>query len=321
MRKIIGLAVLLAAIMLLLPLTVLSPEQNTISVSAAVGDVTEAKAKNQDFFTVYNTETEKTEEIPRKEYLFGVVAAEMPALYHEEALKAQAIAAYTYACSRKAQNSGKSYDITTDPTLDQNYITKEAAIEKWGDNADEYIKKIEDIINDTDGYMITYNGSAITAVYHAISSGKTEDCKNIWGSSLPYLKSVVSEGDKLAKGYISKAEFSAEDIKEKFSDIADFSSAPEDWFQKSERTDSGTVSKISLCGEAITGSEIRNALDLRSSNFEIEYTDEKFIFTVYGYGHGVGMSQNGADYMAKQGCDFKEILTHYYTDCKVEKVK
>ncbi len=321
MRKITGLAVLLAMAMLLLPLKVLSTGQSFIPVSTVQENISKTPTENIDTFKVYNPETEKTEEIPRKEYLFGVVAAEMPALYHEEALKAQAVAAYTYACSRKAQNSGKAYDITTDHTLDQNYITKAAATEKWGDNADEYIKKIENIVSETDGYMITYNGSPITAVYHAISSGKTEDCKNVWGSERPYLKAVISEGDKLAKGYISKAEFDAELIKEKFADIENFSAEPDNWFKSLKRTSSGTVSQITLCGKTLTGSEVRSALDLRSSNFEIEYKDKKFMFTVYGYGHGVGMSQSGADYMAKQGCDFKEILSHYYTDCKIEQIK
>ena len=168
--------------------------------------------------------------------------------------------------------------------------------------------------------MITYESKPITAVYHAISSGKTEDAKDIWGTEYPYLKPVSSEGDKLSKDYISEASFSVEELKSKLSSDAEFSSSPANFFGKISRTDSGVVKEIEVCGKALKGARIRTLLDLRSSNFEVKYEAEKFVFTVYGYGHGVGMSQNGANYMAKQGSDFKEILCHYYKDCKVEKV-
>ncbi len=321
MRKITGLAVLIAMLLLLLPLKALSTPQTAIQTSTVENNQTVPKTEKIDSFKVYNPESEQTEKIERKEYIFGVVAAEMPALYHEEALKAQAVAAYTYAYCRKTNNSKKEYDITTDPTLDQNYISKEQAKEKWGDNADKYIEKLEKIIEETDGYLITCNGNPITAVYHAISSGKTEDCKNVWGSELSYLKPVSSESDKLAKGYKSTTKFSGEEIKEKLSAEFDLSGQASDWFSGISRTKSGTVSNISVCGKKTSGHEIRKLLNLRSANFDIKYEDDSFIFTVYGYGHCVGMSQSGADYMAKQGSDFKEILTHYYTDCKVEKQK
>jgi stage II sporulation protein D len=169
--------------------------------------------------------------------------------------------------------------------------------------------------------MITYKGTPITAVYHAISSGKTESAKDIWNAELDYLVPVSSEGDKLATNYISEVEFTAKELKERLSDKAELSGEAKDYFSNLVRTKSGTVLKVNVCGQELKGSLVRELLELRSSNFTVEYRDEKFVFSVYGYGHGVGMSQNGANYMAKQGSTFEEILTHYYTGCKVEKVK
>ena len=168
-------------------------------------------------------------------------------------------------------------------------------------------------------YVILYNGKIITAVYHAISGGKTEDSNNVWGVSLPYLKPVSSEGDKLAENYITVLEFSFQDLKEKLSGIAKIDDTKQNIFKNITRTSSGTVKKITVGSTELTGALVRNALELRSSNFKIDIEDGKYKFTVYGYGHGVGLSQNGANYMAKQGLSFKEILTHYYTGCKIEK--
>ena len=172
-----------------------------------------------------------------------------------------------------------------------------------------------------DPFVILHNGKIITSVYHAISSGKTEDSNNVWGVSLPYLKSVSSVGDTLANKYISKAEFSFSELKEKLNEIVELEDNKQNVFKDIIKTESGTVKTVTVADKKTSGAKIRNALNLRSSCFDVDYINEKYIFTVYGYGHGVGMSQNGANYMAKQGFDFKEILTHYYTDCKIEKRK
>lgn len=322
MKKIVSTAFLLAAAMLLMPLSAL-PSSGGIAAATTVKGVTyvpKASEAASESFMVCTAETGEVNEIKAEDYIFGVVAAEMPALYDEEALKAQAVAAYTYACVRKAQNSEKSYDITTDNTTDQSYITEEAAREKWGDNADEYIKKIKNAVKEVSGYMITYEGKPITAVYHAISSGKTEDSANVWGKALAYLKPVVSEGDKLAKNYITEASFTLDELKEKFTEESEIDFSAETLFSGISKTDSGTVTQITVGNKTLKGARIRSLLNLRSTCFDIENKDGAYVFTVYGYGHGVGMSQTGADYMAKQGSDFKEILKHYYTGCKVEKI-
>lgn len=322
MKKIISMSFLLAATMLLIPLVAL-PDSKSVAAATTVKGVNEvpkAKEAVSESFRVCVSDTGEITEIDAQDYIFGVVAAEMPALYHEEALKAQAVAAYTYACVRKAQNGGKDYDITTDNTTDQSYISEEAARNKWGDNADEYIKKIKSAVNSVKGYMVTYDGKPITAVYHAVSSGKTEDSKNVWGKELPYLKPVVSEGDKLAKNYITEVSFTADELKTKFVGEPEVDFTAETLFKDMVKTDSGTVTSITVGNKTLKGARVRTLLDLRSTCFEVKNIENTYTFTVYGYGHGVGMSQTGADYMADQGSDFKEILKHYYTDCKVEKI-
>lgn len=326
MKKIIGIAFLLAVCMLLAPLSVVTGE-GAISVSGRPSDkdVTD-KLTNPDMavaesFKVCDHKTGEIMTLSAKDYIFGVVAAEMPALYHSEALTAQAVAAWTFACVRRAENEGKSYDITTDNTGDQSFITREAAKLKWGDKATEYTAKIEVAVETALGYMITYEGAPITAVYHAVSSGKTEDAVHVWGREIAYLKPVSSEGDRLAQNYISEVSFTFDELKEKFAEETELTEDGEKLFVVKAKSDSGTVTEIEVAGKSMSGARVRSLLDLRSSCFEVKRTDEGWTFTVYGYGHGVGMSQTGADYMAKQGADFKEILTHYYSGVKIEKIK
>ena len=321
MKKIIGCAFFVLAFMFILPLGVMKKPE-TAKVSAVANEVIlQDSSFRADTFRVLDKDSGTVTKMTAEEYIFGVLAAEMPALYDEEALKAQAVAAYTFALNRQTENADKDYDITTDMGTDQSFITEEKAREKWGDKADEYCDKLKGAVKEVEDFAITYDGKPILAVYHAISSGKTEDCKNVWGKEYPYLKAVASPGDSLAPDYISKAVFSADDLRDKLSKTVKLSGEPKDYFGKAERTDSGTVKSIEVCGADLSGGEIRSALSLKSSNFEISYKDGEFVFTVYGYGHGVGMSQYGADCMAKQGSDFKEILLHYYSGCRVEKLK
>lgn len=320
MKRIVILSLFLAGTMLLLPLSVLNKDIKAVSAVIKVPAETDLNPAPSENFILYDTSTKETLTLSKEDYIFGVVAAEMPALYNEEALKAQAVAAYTFACTRKTQNSDKDYDITNDFTIDQSFISETAARERWGENADTYTQKIKDAVSQTDGYMILYDKKPITAVYHAVSSGKTESCADIWGSDLAYLKPVASEGDKLAENYISTLSLTTEELKQKLSGLTDFTEDPTLFFGDCTRTESGTVKSITLCGKELSGSKIREVLDLKSSNFTVSYQENVFTFTTYGYGHGVGMSQNGANYMAAQGSSFIEILCHYYTNCTVEKI-
>lgn len=321
MKKILFLSIFCAAVMLLLPLFIIENDLSALPAAALKNDFERDINPNNHStsFRVQNCEDNTISKISAEDYIFGVVAAEMPALYEEEALKAQAVAAYTFALSRKAENSEKDYDITNDHTIDQSFITEAKAREKWGGNADTYIEKIKNAVNDVKDYVILYDGKIITSVYHAISGGKTEDSNNVWGVSLPYLKPVSSEGDKLAENYITVVELSSQELKEKLSGIAKIDDTKQNIFKNITRTNSGTVKKITAGSTELTGANIRAALELRSSNFKVDFKEGNYKFTVYGYGHGVGLSQNGANYMAKQGFNFKEILAHYYSGCKIEK--
>lgn len=265
---------------------------------------------------VLRSESGKIEEMKVEDYLFCVVAAEMPALYETEALKAQAVAAYTYAL-RKANASKSDYDITDSSTTDQAFVEKATAREKWGSNADLYEEKITSAIKSVLYKKIVFDGKPILAAYHAISSGKTENVSDIWGGDYPYLSSVDSVGDKLSPNYLSTAVFSADEFCENLKDLVELSGDGASWLGEMVRTEAGSVKGIMIGGQEISGDKIRSAFSLRSANFDISFADNKFTFTVRGYGHGIGMSQYGAHYLAMQGKNYKEILLHFYTGCEI----
>ncbi|MBQ8740249.1 MAG: stage II sporulation protein D [Clostridia bacterium] len=307
--------------MLVIPLSSLSKAENGVLQTAKPQSniVYENKNQNVGFEKIKVLKDGVVIEVTMKDYVFGVVAAEMPALYENEALKAQAVAAYTFACYRKNNNTNTEYDISADPETAQCFITREEAASRWGEKADEYAKKIDDCISAVQGELLLYEGKPIFAAYHAISAGSTNACRDVWGNELSYLIEVESLGDKLADGYLSEAVFTTDELCEKLKDITSPSGEPQDYFSDISTTDNGYVKNLTYCGKQISGSEICKALELRSSNFEVDFADGKFTFLVKGYGHGVGMSQTGADYMAKQGSNYEEILLHYYNGVTLEK--
>ena len=307
--------------MLVIPLSSLSKLENVALPTANTQSdvVYEKQNKNISFEKIKVLRDDVVTEYSVNDYIFGVVAAEMPALYESEALKAQAVAAYTFACYKINNSKGGEYDISADPKTAQCFITRDEAAARWGEKAEEYTKKIDDCIAAVQGEMLTYNGAPIFAAYHAISAGSTNNCADVWGNELPYLKSVESMGDCLAEGFLSEATFSADELAERLKSITSAADQPQNYFSKPSVTDNGYVKQINYCGKTISGSQICELLGLRSSNFEIKFDDNTFTFTVKGYGHGVGMSQTGADYMAKQGSSYEEILLHYYSEAKLEK--
>lgn len=315
MKKIICTALIFSVVLLVLPLLSVKykPENTAIQTSAKVVKG-EKKAKKAESFRVLLADGKTVEKISCEDYIFGVVAAEMPALYEVEAIKAQAVAAYSFACRRKAQNTYEGYDISADPKKDQSYISLEDVRAKWGQSADQYEEKIRSAIKSVLGKTVNYKGQIALTPYHAISSGKTESAENIWGSEYKYLTSVDSVCDKLSPNYLSVASFSFDEIKNLLGGEFDFSSGD----IKCEKTDVGTVKNLTVSGAQISGQELREKLSLRSANFTVKTEENTVIFEVKGYGHGVGMSQYGADYMAKQGADYIEILKHYYKGVTVK---
>ncbi len=322
MKKTLISAAMVAMCMLLIPLTALKgTSEATIQANAVTQDVLKTAVEPQVFEDFNILIDGNTQKISARDYVFGVVAAEMPAMYEKEALKAQAVAAYTFACYRKAVREGEEYDLTNNPETDQCYITREAAKERWGEAHEEYAAKIDECIDEVLGTLVTYNGETAQTVYHAISPGVTVSCKDVWGSAVPYLTSVESMGDKLSDGYLSEAVFTADELSAALKSIAEPSGEPQNYFSNITTAESGRVTSIDYCGKSVGGGELAKALSLRSANFSVEYKDGSFIFSVKGYGHGVGMSQNGANYMAKQGSSYEEILLHYYQGATLEKIK
>lgn len=257
-------------------------------------------------------------------YLVGVVRAEMPASFETEALKAQAVAARTYTLYKlqTGGNHGEAADICTDHTCCQAYICEEQARANWGENADAYEAKVEAAVKETDGQTVLYGGVPILAVFHSSSAGLTRAAGEVWVNDLPYLQAVDSpEAGDLIPNYYSRVEFTEEELKGKLQAAfpeADLSGGMSGWLKDAVTDSAGSVSTVSVGGVTVKGTRVRTVLELRSACFAWEIEDGKMVFFVTGYGHGVGLSQYGANQMAAEGADYREILTHYYTGVTVE---
>lgn len=257
-------------------------------------------------------------------YLTGVVRSEMPAVFEVEALKAQAVAARTYTLY-KMENGGSSNHPQADACDNINcckaYMDFAAAAENWGESASLYEEKIRDAVRSTDGQCILYEGLPILAVFHSSSAGATLDAAAVWSESLPYLVSVSSPEDgETVPGYYSSATFPISVLRsllEAELPEADLSSAPTDWFTGIRQTPSGAVTELNVGGVNVSGNRLRTILGLRSPSFTISFDEGNVTFSVIGYGHGVGMSQYGANVLASAGMDYREILAWYYTGTTV----
>jgi stage II sporulation protein D len=251
-----------------------------------------------------------------EEYLPGVLAAEMPASFEPEALMAQAVAARTYImyCTLKSTKHADA-DVCCNPACCKAFADESALRERWEVNFDEYYQKIKSAAADTDGQYLSYEDVPIQAVFHSSSYARTEAGGALW-NSLPYLVSVSSpETEKDVPNFITTVEVSSDELARTVLSAypdAGLIGDPWDWIGLSCNNDSGRVDYWELGGMAVSGAELRSMFSLRSSDFTLEYTGECFLFTVRGYGHGVGMSQYGANVMAKNGSTYTEILSHYY---------
>ena len=263
------------------------------------------------------------QEMTMADYLWGVVAAEMPASFEEEALKAQACAARTYTVIKQNSASQKhpGADICADSTCCQAYVERDAALLRWGLSAQENEEKITRAVEGTDGLGILYQGEPIQALFFSSAAGRTVDAVEVWGNSVDYLKSVDSPEGEEVPNYRSQASFSAEEVRTLTLAAypgADLSGDPSGWFGEIVRNEGGTVTSLKLGGVTLTGGQARTLFSLRSAAFTVTWDGSQFLFDVTGYGHGVGMSQYGADAMAVAGSTYTEILQHYYTGVTVE---
>ena len=245
----------------------------------------------------------EVETIELEEYIIGVVGAEMPALFHKEALKSQAVIARTYAL--KSLSNGK---ILTDTESTQSYKDKQQLQNQWGNNYNTYYNKIKECVDSTKGMYLTYNGKYIEAVYHSTSNGKTESSSEVWGNYYPYLVSVESPYDNLNPSFSYDVYFTYQELSSKLG----LSISNETEFNIIGLTEGNRVKNIEIYGQNFEGTKFRNLLGLRSTDFTIEKNETGVKITTKGYGHGVGLSQYGANGMAKNGSSFKDILKHYY---------
>lgn len=256
-------------------------------------------------------------ELPLEDYLLGVLAAEMPASYPPEALKAQAVAARTYALYCAAGGKHGGADVCDDPGCCQAWQDDPALREKWGERYGENRDRLLRALAETRGQVLRYGGEPILAAFHASSPGATEDCGLVWSQSLPYLVSVSSpETAETVPGLASSLSCEVLDFRDAVLSAhpeADFSSPPEDWLGEAVTDGSGRVQRMTVGGAELRGTELRALFSLRSAAFRLEYREGRFQFSVLGSGHGVGMSQTGARLMAESGADYREILAHYYT--------
>ncbi|MCI9223629.1 MAG: stage II sporulation protein D [Oscillospiraceae bacterium] len=263
------------------------------------------------------------ESMTMADYLWRVAAAEMPASFEPDALRAQAVCARTYALwklnAKSHQEEGA--DICADSSCCQAYISPDAAAQKWGANAEAYSQKIAGAVADTDAQILTYNGAPIQAVFFSSAAGSTAGAEEVWGRALPYLVPVDSpEGDEVPN-YRSTVTLTAEEVKALAKEAGlgcDLSVEPSGWVTDVVRTDSGRVASLKLGGAELSGGAARSLFSLRSAAFEVSEAEGAFTFSVTGYGHGVGMSQYGANALAKQGKGWREILAHYYTGAELQ---
>ncbi len=282
---------------------------------------------------VYFADEGVTREIDFEEYIKGVLPAEMPASFEAEAQKAQAVAARTYAYYKylKFQNDPSSAPsehpdaaICTNPLHCNAYYTPQQLTEKHGKEwADKYLDKIRSYAEQTRGEILACEDEPILAVFHSSSGGGfTESSGDVWGKELPYLVSVKSSGEEQRDGYVSSVTLSHKDFTDKIASLnnkADFSKSYKSWVGKSTLTTANHIKSIIIGGVELKGTQIRTALGLKSTCFDISIDEKSVVFTVKGNGHGVGMSQYGANFMATNGADYTEILESYYTGANIIK--
>lgn len=300
----------------LLPLGAVNISQK---VGSTMSDSEIQRENNDASVSVFITSNGETADLEITDYLVGAVAAEMPASFHPEALKAQAVASYSYLMWLRKNADNPDYDITSDPKTHQGYLTEDEMKEKWGDKYESYRNKTEEAVTAVCGEYLTYKGEPILALFHAISPGTTQDSKDVWESELPYIKPKSAPGDKLSPDFDSEVTVPCQKIRELFSVRSDISDS--ELLDIFSMSDTAFIKEIPLGEKAVSAGDIASKLGLRSPYFTAEYKEGNYIFKVKGYGHGLGMSQYSADYMARQGSSYREILSHFYEGVKTEKTQ
>ena len=270
-----------------------------------------------------NCETNTLTNVNLEEYLVGVLAAEMPASYEAEALKAQAVAARSYILSKlnTLNPDHPNATICTSSNHCKGWLSESNAKSKWNfTEKNQNWKKLQRAVSETVGEYMSYSDQAIEAFFFASSGGRTENSEDVWQQGLPYLRSV--ESPEPAEEILSQVSLTSSQFIKKINPHLDkpLSENTAPWFSDIARTQGGSVASINICGKTFSGTEVRRIFELKSANFTISIAQGTVDFNVLGYGHGVGMSQKGANQLAKQGKSYTEILSHYYTNIQIVKM-
>lgn len=330
MKSYTAICFFLAVALILFPLVSVPKAKDTFSANISG----ESAEEEENYEVIEKNKTENTAEnvkvlsaasgqvteLPIREYLINSVAAEIGGSAEEEAIKAQAIACHTLLLYKRTHKDASLGDADISDTS-QKLLNSEEQKKKWGENYNNFREKIEKCVSEVENKILCFDGEPIMATFFSLSNGKTENAENVWGKTLPYLVSVESPDDKLSPNFTSTVSLSADEFKKI---LTEKGAKPEgkakDWIGKSEPNSTGTVKSISLCEKNFSGTQIRSMFSLKSATFSVKYEDGKFIFTVSGYGHGVGMSQYGANEMAKKGNTYDEILLHYYKNSVISTI-
>ncbi len=265
--------------------------------------------------TLYDADTGSERVVSVQDFLIGAAACEMPPTWNDNALLAQMVASHSYALAL-----GEPMQVNA--ALSAGWTDADALKARWGDDFAANYTRFAALADEVTGALLFYNGTPAAACYHSISNGVTEASQNVWTSALPYLQGVASPWDKTADGYETTITYSCEQVQ---AILQGLGLAPEDltatspgaWFGPEQRDEAGYVATMAVCGETFSGTRLRRALALRSTSFSVQYTDGTFAFTTHGYGHGVGLSQHGAQAMAEGGAGWREILLYYFPGCEV----
>lgn len=334
MRKVLVIGVLLTAVIYILPVFCgLLEQEAPLSIPqesvAADAEITESPPVEHEQ-TVTGETIDANGEITvsvdgeartmkLEDYVVSVVAGEISPDFPIEAIRAQAVAARTYAlykqqAGRPAQH--EDADVCDDPSHCAAFVDlKTEAAARWGEQADTAEDVIRQAVEDTAGQVLTYEGEPIVAVFSAAAGQKTERAVDVWGSEIPYLQSVDSPGGEACPKYYDAVVLTADEIRARAAKTlpsADLSGDPSGWFKASERSEAGGIVRMKFGGVEVKGTVMRTLLGLNSTNFTVKIDGNTLTFTTTGYGHGVGLSQWGAKYSAEQGQTYDEILAHYY---------
>ena len=334
-RLILVMTIIIISMLILLPLVFLDNGISTNSNKFELNNDNIIKNSAIQFpqdgkVKLYNSESNKVYEIDLEDYIMGVVASEMPANFDEEAIKAQAVAARTFYINRrnnKCSNASSHNGEICDTVHCQVYMDKDKRLSLWNKkDAEKYWDKIEKAVMDTKGQVLTYNGEVLEyPQYFAVSFGKTEDAEDVLSMDIPYLKSADSIGEEIAPKFKSNKQMSIEEfiseIKKKYPDVDIKAKNINDIIYVEKYNKSGSVNAIRVGRNSIKGTEFRKLFNLNSTYFTLDIRDDIVTMSCTGYGHGMGMSQWGANVMGKNGYTYIDILKHYYSGIEIEKLE